>query len=775
MKNEISTVPDSDFANKFRRVRACARCHRLKMRCVYEDPNFESCTRCFKASLKCSITEDPTETTARSRPRKKIKLKGTGPLSALQTSMGEATRLFQTLQRQMSETTNNSTVTLDGQKLDFSSLDENLNPESLSQLQAQLTDLQRLLAHAVTFSKDVYLSSKDQNVASSINSMKEGPVKSVPNLPFVAYGPNLVKELIKLKILSEEDARSRFDYFLSDVLCFWPCVSIPSHYTYDWLLENEPLVLLAFITVTCLNDADLHDTLLYYLDNNLAQRVGVLGDISPTIVQVYLVLSLWCSPPRKWGSYKHQMSLLTALNLTLCLDLGNEAHRTGPNVLKDGSEERKILRTYIGVYSCCGSLGLSLPRFKVVNWTNTHERCCQILLMGDVTRYDRFLAYYARLVAIGEEIFQFLCPTTASPSLATRLNMLFSTDKETQDETSFPHESLRAMMISYEKKMQKLATESGLLTSESKEKNLLSIIYYQLLMTMYDYVVCRVLVRKDTLTDVYLQTLNRLVRASIKVVDSFVALSEQTSTFPTFFYYRPMHALVALIRSRLLVKSQRLDVEVNVEHEYERVAAALAKVAAHSKVASRMTMILTRVRKWMQVSNNFNRDGATNSMVDLLDELGREKAVENISINLKGKKEGDNGHLNPDSRIQFNKFINYSADNMTRKNSRKLSMSSSRPQSRSGSTYIPSPIGFNSSENNDSPGNGSESVDRIPEIGSIGLENSIEHTTESQNLLNDIFSQIDSDILNFNENSVLEMMPETDLNIFGGEEGYGFW
>ncbi|ODV82597.1 hypothetical protein CANARDRAFT_178930, partial [[Candida] arabinofermentans NRRL YB-2248] len=582
--NEPNQI-NSEFANKFRRLRACARCHRLKMRCVFEDPAFESCTRCYKADLKCSMTEDPTIASAKSRPRKKTKLK-----------------------------------------------DENLNPQSLSQIQLQLSELQRLLSHAIRFSKinDDFNHGGNggsgiggnggssgnggddgNNVASSMNSMKDGPVKPVPNLPWIPYELNIIKELYKLNILNDEDARQRYDFFINDLMCYWPCISLPEHYTYDWLIDNEPLVLLGFITVTCLNEPDLHDTLLYYLDGNLAQKVSITGDITVSLIQIYLCLSLWCSPPRKWGSYKHQMSLLTALNLVLCLDLGNEMHRNNQNVLKDSSEERKIVRAYMGTYACCCSLGLSLPRFKVVTWTPNHERCCQILLMGESNRHDRFICYYARLVAIGEEIFQFLY-----------INLWQS--------SSLPHESLRAMMISYEKRMQKLATESKLLTSNSKERNLISIIYYQLLMTMYDYVVCRVLLRKDILTEVYLQTLNRLIKASEKVIDSFVALCEQTCNFPTFFYYRPMHALVALIRARLLVKSQDLDLEIDVENEYEKVSKALKSIGSKSKVAAKMTMILSRVSKWMKVSNKFNKDGATNSMVDLLDELGKEKAVENI-------------------------------------------------------------------------------------------------------------------------------------------------
>lgn len=234
-------------------------------------------------------------------------------------------------------------------------------------------------------------------------------------------------------------------------------------------------------------------------------------------------------------------------------------------------------------------------------------------------------------------------------------------------------------------------------------------------MTMYDYIVCRVLLRRDILTEVYLQTLTRLIKASEKVIDSFIILCDQTSNFPTFFYYRPMHALVALIRARLLVKTQQLDFEVNVEQEYEKVLNGIKKISDNSKVANKMGAILTRISKWMKVSSKFNKTGASNSMVDLLNELGKEKAVESIKVNLNRDKDGDNMNLSNDSRIQFNKFIQYNVEDMKNKisgttvSSIPLKSQPSRPmgtsdnmasdaEDRSNSVFVPSPIGYSNSE-----------------------------------------------------------------------------
>lgn len=827
-RSQITNYNDSqtDFAKNFRRLRACARCHRLKMKCTFEDPSFQSCTRCFKAGLRCSVTDDPTLADAKPRPRKRTKLKGNSALAQLQKSINDSNKLFNGIQR--GEIISNDT-----------------NIEDLQTLQFQLGETQRLLLHTIntlkekgkeTGSGDDDASNKHiEKEANSINSMKDGTVKSIPNLPWISCESNIMKELIKMNIITSSEAKERMDRFFTELHIYWPCVSFPKHYTYKWLLDNEPLVLLSFITVTCLNDPDLHDTLLYYLEDNLSVRTSIIGNISVSFIQIHLVLSLWCSPPKKWGSYKHQMSLLMALNLTLCLDLGNEVYKNSSNILSDDSMERQMIRSYMAVYACCGSLGLSLPRFKVVSWTPVHERCCQLLLSGESNQADKFLYYYSKLVALGEEIFQFLCPN-GFPNQSVRRS---SNNNDNSDEKDFPvnNSKLKDIMVGYEKRMQKIAMDSNLFNSSSSMRNLLSIIYYQLLMTMYDYIVCKVLLRRDVLTEVYIETLSRLIKASEKVISSFCALDEQTSEFPTFFYYRPMHALVALIRARLLIKTQELDLEVNVEEEHEKVVKSIEKLSKNSKVASKMGMILTRISKWMKVSNKFNKNGATNSMVDLLNELGREKAIENIKINLKNNKNdsGDNMNMSNESKINFKTIVNYNADGMkgghlfTTKNFTPMKRSdisfnseNNDPNNSVNSIFIPSPIGFseiddvtqnilkssrkssvlindtlgfdnskkipstieefntknffdssrnssisqvrydegyiNSKQKSQSPINAGINTNLLSSNGitDTPISNGVVFEQQQQELLNDLFSQIDTDIMNMNNNSSFE-------------------
>lgn len=649
--------------------KACARCHRLKMKCVFEDS--ETCDRCLKNGHVCSMTVDHSGR-KRTRVVKKKISKRMETIQKLRNSIVSSGKELTNLQK-------------DG--LDGSDLTE----RNLDSLQYQLNELQNLVISVKgLFQTDVPL-------INSANSMMDGMLKTTSLVVPIPNNQNAVKVLISRGVLTSELARCKYDTFIEELNPCWPCVSFPGHFDFDWLYQNEPLMLLSLITATCLDEPDLHDILLCHLEDQLSLSVSGRQDISFIHIQIYLVLSVWCAPPKKWGSYNHQIPLMMSLNLTLCLDLGNDSNFREGQVLKDGSKERQIIRNFMSVYMSCGSLGLSVPRFKCVNWTPVHEKYCQLLLLGETNENDRFLYYSSKLISLGEEILTFICPN-GFPSSNLRT-----------DEVKGGIDALKNVMINFERRMQKLAMESGLFNYNSMLGNLLSIIYYQLLMTMYDYVVCNGLISEDVLTtDTYSQTLHRLIRASEKVIESFVHLSSHPNKFPTFFYYRPIHSLVSLIRVRLLVLTQNLDVEVNVEHAYERVSQALELIGENNLVAVKMAPILTRVNKWMNVSNTFNNSGANNSVVDLLNELGEEISAQNKASTTdnaspKKKEEQDPILKNIDSRGQ-----------------------SDEPM------YIPSPIGYSA-------------ADDFAQSNDYGLQ--VNDEMISLQMINGLFNRIDFEIM----------------------------
>ncbi|AOA62488.1 hypothetical protein PP7435_CHR2-0234 [Komagataella phaffii CBS 7435] len=592
-----SLSPSTPVVEEFRKLKACARCHRLKIRCKFVDHSYKSCVNCYTANLECSMTLDPTLATAKPRPRKKIKaMEKQNALSELHSHLDLGLQALNNLKNEHSDK-------------------ETIEKESthLFLAQKKLTNMINLVSHEITSRAT---NSSEGKTASSANSMKEGVVRAVPKLPLIPFESNIVREITKLGLISLKECSTRFSFFVNEMLEYWPCVNL-SLYADDFesLLDKDPLLLLGCISVTCLNNPDLHDTLLYYLERNLTQRVTTTGDISISIIKIYTILSLWSSPPKRWGSYKHQLNLLTAMNLTLCLDLGNEKFRNNSKVLENSSEEREIIRTYVGVYCCCSSLALSLPRFKVVTWNDSFDQSVKLLLMGETNQNDKFLAYYAQFLKVGHDYFTIFSPDLSMGTLITDI------------------EQLKSLCEEFERAISKCLASSGLLSGSCKQRFLISIIYYQVLMCCYDFIVCKVIFQTSLFLHYsedhfYLSVLNKLIRSAEKIIDSFLNICELSTNFPTFFYYRPMHALVSLIRVRLLVVSQKLNLEIDVEREYDRISQIMKTISKKSLVAKKMSTILSIVQKWMKVSHNFTQHGSVNSMTVLLDELGTEHAVE---------------------------------------------------------------------------------------------------------------------------------------------------
>lgn len=487
--------------------------------------------------------------------------------------------------------------------------DTELTEHNIDMLQNQLTELQNLITN---IQNKVHAKRHPLPVKNSANSMLDGILKTKSLLVPVGPTQNITKVLIERNILTSELAKNKYDYFITNLNPCWPCLSLPKHCDYEWLVDNDPLLLLTLVTCTSLNEPPLHDVLLCHLEERLSLCVAGRQEVSFSHIQIYLLLSIWCSPPTKWGSYIHQIPLMMSLNLSLCLDLGNDAGFRDSRVYQDGSKERQIVRNFMGVYMSCGSLGLSVPRFKCVHWSPVHERYCQFLVSGDeVNDADKFLYFSSKLICLGEEIMNYINPNGFPRSQKSLVK----------------DDELKNVMIHYERRMQSLAMDSGMFDYSTMRGNLLCIIYYQILMTMYDYVVCNGLISQESLSDeTYSETINRLVKASEKVIESFVKLSaHQDTSFPTFFYYRPIHSLVSLIRVRLLVMSQHLQgVQLDVESQYEMVCQSLELIGEQHLVALKMAPILSRVSKWMQFSDSFNKSGVNNSVVDLLNELGDE-------------------------------------------------------------------------------------------------------------------------------------------------------
>lgn len=671
----------AEFASKWRLLRACARCRRLKMKCSYENPSFKSCIRCHAASVDCSFEEDPTAKYAKKRRKKSETFRKSTPSQAplsvrdkevlgtsipvnydgLQQQHNSATSFDLDVMVRQSEQALN---TLLGQ--DIASAQEK------EQLQALLNNYRQ-----ISESLSEKLHHSDKSNAPLIQG----------NYPHISFHLNLIKQMIvTYKFFTVEEARNRFRFFIEHMLPYYPTIALSKDLKlFDNLYENFPLLLIACISVTAVNDnnlsidhtkvsnSQLYNLLNHYLYSFISYQVYVkCEDFSIDLIYVCLILSCWCLPPNKMGQFRNQLNSLTAFNMGLCIDLGEISKFKDTMSLEDASVQRNDLRALLAIYCCCGSLELSLRRFKLVSWTKNHEAATELLMKPQgpdlPTREDRYLVYYSKFVSMAKEIIDFISPIAQNYS-----NLPSKTKPE---ECSIPGvtshgiylspKQVKYVLNSYEKKLHQLLGESGFMRDcsdgeqEPKEKLVLSIMYHHLLTILYDNLISNLLHVHDdhrNNTSLFqgnevedcLHNIIKLLNICGNLMKCFMKLnSEHTVNYPTVLYYRPMHSLTLLVRLKLVLKSSRFAnvegiADVIKDIDIEKYFADISKIIVenqkvyNSVVCSKMMIILNKIEKWMKVSSayNFNQkptNGTSDLSLDLVKLISMSKDQEIESL-----------------------------------------------------------------------------------------------------------------------------------------------
>lgn len=592
---------ESDFESKWRQHKACARCHRLKMKCAYSDPTFKSCKRCFAIGADCSPDVDPTAKYAKKRrvlaavSKPKVTRSAS---SATTSSVDNVLAIVESLNKELDSLKKAHTI---------------LDPAQLEKLRRSITSA-NLALHKI--GETLGGSAGDENYL-------------YPHIPF---SHNIAKELIfNYQSISLSECKQRFDFFMNQMMPYYPVISFSkSSQDFRYLLDHYPLLLLTCISVTFIHDngflsshienKNLEKLVRHYLEKFLSYRLYIQADgFNIQLIQICIILSVWLPPPNKLGHFKNLVNLLLGLNVALCIGLGDES-MTYTNKEEQSDVERNDLRTFLSVYCNCGSLGLSLYRFKLVNWSVNHDLAISKLQKDPklITSGDKYLIYYAKSIKLSQEIYQTMGiggkhqqsvavvpPTVTAPASATGVDL--------------PYDKLSFIAENYELQLFNLLRDSGFLDSSSKQANLLAIMYYQVLLAMYDKLLNVHLNetkggKDDDLT--YLNVISKLITICENMLNSYIQLNvKETVNYPTFVYYRPMHALVLLIRLRLLSKAEAsvrtnpeaLAIKINVEYYFGKISSIISdnQKKYNLDISLAMKEILTKIEKWLKVSEEY--------------------------------------------------------------------------------------------------------------------------------------------------------------------------
>lgn len=621
-----ATSAESLFATKWKVARACARCRRVKTKCTFDDPSYDSCGSCYRLGIMCSLEVDPT---AKSASRRNSKKK---PAQV-------AARIEKLLQNVESEILSLSRICLG---------EDDASLSKLALLGARLREMGSTLA-------------ENNGMESDSTALPSSTESEHGKYPDILIEANLARELIFThKFMLYEEAKQRFDHFQNQMLIYYPIISLPkSLKNFDVILLQNALLLVTCIYVTTVNDhgfskaggaaanRKLNDVLGYYVNRLLANRIFVTAnDFSYHMVLSCLILSLWCVPPDKVGQFKSQIDLISSFSLSLCIDVGNVTMYDKSAISDDDSIERNNLRSFLAIYCCCGSLGFSLPRFKLVAWSKRHELSVRKLLEKSgkklPSRNDRFLCYYARIIRVGQELFDYFAVNGVS------MHFLSSEDKSSglgilpvsrlEESGTLPLSNITVVLKNYESALRTILNESGYINEESltpkdeapKEKYSILLTYYQLMMMTHDnlvsWCICRLSAEKgkaptsQNSEDALLIAQHIIKFGDIceKILQCFIDINaEPTVNYPTFFFYRAIHALISLLRLLVLAKSEILSsrllnlslVRFNLLVYFDKITEIFekGKIIFDLTICERMSLILQRISKWVHVVANYDR------------------------------------------------------------------------------------------------------------------------------------------------------------------------
>lgn len=663
---QSSSPANGQFESRWRQLKSCKRCHRLKIKCTFKDPSFKSCSRCFAIGVECSPDVDPTAKFAKKKTRKTKS--EVDPVQKFKELLASAQSTLSSMAGLGENERNNLAPLVD----DFSRLSESITKTVLPENTAMDTDSFQKL-HKLEFpGSDIY--------------------------PNIEFNCNLAQELVfKHNLISLQEAKLRFQFFHEEMLPYYPMLSFSYELSdFDYLMQNSPMILLACIYVTTVNDNGLsagatnyekrtnnramNRLLMYYIESFLSYHVYIRSqDFTYHLIYASLILSLWCLPPHNVGHFKSQINLLTAYNISLCINSGRNSSQKTSKLLLDNSHERNDLRIFLSVYCCCGSLGLSLPRYKLVTWSNSHSNAITKLLTKDSAndlpkRIDRYLCYYSKAIYLGQEMLDFLSLTDITSAFDS-----YNNDKSNSTETmihklwdrnAITMSNSKIILDNYERKLYLTLVDSGFMITPTKEKppkekHLLSIVYYHILMIVYDNLISGYLYSRkaafmqpesstffdDTNSLIYLQHIGKLITTCENLLKTFIKLNSETMNYPTFVYYRALHALTLLIRLQLLVKSHSLsptdnslNLEINVEYFYDKIQKIVidGQTEKDLLICSKMAFILNKIHNWMKVSVNYKSqpnvvtDNELNGKSDAnanfikLTDMSKDQEIENL-------------------------------------------------------------------------------------------------------------------------------------------------
>ncbi|AOA62169.1 Zinc finger transcription factor [Komagataella phaffii CBS 7435] len=403
-----------------RRAVACKSCHSLKVKCVPVDVNDPGgpCIRCEKAKRECKIDV--------SQLRKKKTKKVDKPSTS--TTDLEKKVIFLENELRKQKAINSKLGYHPGNTGSIPQVYPINSPQQFGNASVHSDNSSAASQNYIPQQQKVYLNPEGayqdelnllDDIYNAVDRQKISEVRSLADTRTSYLENRYSKEkynVIKLGILTIEEAEERLHVFNTKLHKKFPFVDIPFFASIDEFMNEQPILFITVMSITSMCVSKSVDQKQMYLDQLAIQAITaeilIIGKKTLELLKSLLLLNIWYNTPELFDHRRYHIfnslcevmvSDLGLTNLASYFFSGEEGIvKKSQRLSENDTIECRALLLMVFSTSVCTSLFLRRP-IRVV-WSEYLEQSCALLESSNESKY-RYISLYGRLNHILEKIY----------------------------------------------------------------------------------------------------------------------------------------------------------------------------------------------------------------------------------------------------------------------------------------------------------------------------------------------------------------------------------
>ncbi|CAN6619831.1 hypothetical protein TRVA0_007S03862 [Trichomonascus vanleenenianus] len=453
----------------------------------------------------------------------------------------------------------------------------NTNYEKLLKLE----QLEKVIAEAQDEASE--LRTELQN--GSIFEARDAPGET-SKVPSILYEhPECIKAFLETGLMNFTQMQSFYRMFIEKMAPYVPFY-IDLDKPIEIVAKDRPIFALSMvITSSAITQPATADVMTEFLEKLISEQMLLVQPNAVDVIKGLILYHMYLQPKPE---QRMPIYLLTAVSLATAVDLGSKEDISVLIMLPPDNSAtfgpRERIQTYLSLYQCVIAMAIHTSRPYLLKLLPNSPHNCEPLLKKGMFP-EKFALLQIQLLLTGDQ-FHPIWPAVSDDNLkADAIAASLAEQRRKLDDLREAAE----FFVGEDKSL----TQHLLMFRSSHEMISLAIIENAMNQLVYGE---KTPVNSATVTGF----ISEMLRLCHGLIDGFVALEDHI--IPKFMYYRPLFAITSMIRIRLLLWSQGLELHnTDVDEQFARVKQAWERATTDSITGKRMHDQLMKVERWMQL------------------------------------------------------------------------------------------------------------------------------------------------------------------------------